>query len=220
MKIPFDLDSWLADKSQKIVTRDGKPVRIICTDAKGSMRTDDVIALIGGELGSENIYRYYSNGTLISKAHPKIASKYDLFLVTDEPELTEFEQRIEMHLAYAERGMHDSNDIQDIKDTAKELLDLARKQLKAEGWEYTDPLFKECLADNSKTLQESSTQAEPSDESEHFDDLFDDYYDKNWEDGMSLEQCAKHFYYLGKVEALKNLPKNDENIKANNNEKD
>ena len=32
---PFNLDEYLKDPSRKVVTRDGKSVRIICTDAKG-----------------------------------------------------------------------------------------------------------------------------------------------------------------------------------------
>ena len=32
----FSLDEYLKNPSRKIVTRDGKPVRIICTDAKGN----------------------------------------------------------------------------------------------------------------------------------------------------------------------------------------
>ena len=31
----FSLKEYLANPSQKVVTRDGKPVRILCTDAKG-----------------------------------------------------------------------------------------------------------------------------------------------------------------------------------------
>ena len=31
----FSLQEYLANSSQKVVTRDGKPVRILCTDAKG-----------------------------------------------------------------------------------------------------------------------------------------------------------------------------------------
>lgn len=33
MKQKFDLEEYLADPSRKVVTRDGKQVRIICTDA-------------------------------------------------------------------------------------------------------------------------------------------------------------------------------------------
>lgn len=35
----FNLDIWLQDRSRKIVTRDGRPVRIVCWDAK-KIKTD------------------------------------------------------------------------------------------------------------------------------------------------------------------------------------
>ena len=44
-KLPFTLESWFKDKSQRVETRDGRTARIICTDAKA----DDgacIIALI------------------------------------------------------------------------------------------------------------------------------------------------------------------------------
>ena len=40
---PFNLEEYLINPSKKVVTREGKPVRIICTDARGEY---PVIALI------------------------------------------------------------------------------------------------------------------------------------------------------------------------------
>ena len=40
---PFNLEEYLTNPSKKVVTREGKPVRIICTDARGEY---PVIALI------------------------------------------------------------------------------------------------------------------------------------------------------------------------------
>ena len=40
---PFNLEEYLANPSRKIVTRDGRKVRIICTDAKGVF---PIIALV------------------------------------------------------------------------------------------------------------------------------------------------------------------------------
>ena len=42
----FNLEEYLANPSMKIVTREGKPVRIICTDAK--FEKYQVLALIDG----------------------------------------------------------------------------------------------------------------------------------------------------------------------------
>lgn len=128
MKIPFDIKyrPEIESGKYKVQTTDGRDVRIICWDKHYGGRIE-LVALVPTSEGNTEICQLYNtDGTLISSTWNE---KFKLVLITDEPELTEFEQRIEMHLAYAERGMHDSNDIQDIKDTAKELLDLAKKEL-------------------------------------------------------------------------------------------
>ena len=185
-KKPFNLQDYLADKSQKVVTRDGRCVRIICTDAVihsiPSHKNKQTLALITEEDGEESLGYYFSNG------HQWIDdSASDLFLVTEDEPMTEFEEAVQQAIQDSEFN----------EDVCNKLLSLARKQLKAEGWEYTDPLLKEIMEERVPKTEETGTR------DEHFDDLFDDYYDKNWEDGMSLEQCAKHFYNLGKAEALK-----------------
>ena len=46
----FSLQEYLANPSQKVVTRDGKPVRILCTDAKGDY---PIVGLIHYTYGDE-----------------------------------------------------------------------------------------------------------------------------------------------------------------------
>ena len=41
----FNLEEYLKDPSRKVVTRDGRPVRIICTDRKG-LDVKPIVALI------------------------------------------------------------------------------------------------------------------------------------------------------------------------------
>ena len=73
--IPFTVEKYKElshkDPNISVVTKGGVKVRILCTNAKGSNREDDVIALVGSELGSENVMRYYSNGKLISDSGNK-----------------------------------------------------------------------------------------------------------------------------------------------------
>ena len=73
--IPFTVEKYKElshkDPNISVVTKGGVKVRILCTNAKGSNREDDVIALVGSELGSENVMRYYSNGKLISDSANK-----------------------------------------------------------------------------------------------------------------------------------------------------
>ena len=57
---PFNLQEYLANPSQKVMTRDGREVRIICTDHKDSQ---PIIALVEIN-GKENIRTFYPNGRL------------------------------------------------------------------------------------------------------------------------------------------------------------
>ena len=73
----FNLDEYLKNPQKKIITRDGLPARIICTDKvcdnKGSQKP--IIALVNfGD--REVVYPYSSDGT----SAPYLP-KYDLFFV-------------------------------------------------------------------------------------------------------------------------------------------
>ena len=54
----FNLEEYLKNPSQKVVTRDGRAVRIICTDVKGE---HPIMALIPNKQ-EELTYRYLRNG--------------------------------------------------------------------------------------------------------------------------------------------------------------
>ena len=58
----FNLEEYLKDPNKKVVTRDGRNVRIICTDQKGTEYS--VIALCTMSDGSENCYFYFPNGRM------------------------------------------------------------------------------------------------------------------------------------------------------------
>ena len=56
----FNLNEYLKDPSKKVVTRDGRAVRIICTDAKGD---ETIIALVYNKIrNEENVYTYNRDG--------------------------------------------------------------------------------------------------------------------------------------------------------------
>ena len=56
----FNLEEFKKNPSQKVVTRDGRAVRIICTDAKGD---EPIIALIyNNNRDEENVYTYNRDG--------------------------------------------------------------------------------------------------------------------------------------------------------------
>ena len=59
----FDLNEYLKNPSQKVVTRDGRAVRIICTDAKGD---EPIIALVYNKnRDEENVYTYNRYGSFL-----------------------------------------------------------------------------------------------------------------------------------------------------------
>lgn len=56
----FNLTEYLKNPSRKVVTRDGREVRIICTDAKGD---EPIIALVYNNIREEeNVYTYNRDG--------------------------------------------------------------------------------------------------------------------------------------------------------------
>lgn len=73
---PFDLQEYIKNPSRRVVTRDGRPVRIICTDAK---RKYEIIGLIEKD-GKEIIDCYTPDG----KHFMDITSDYDLFFETEK----------------------------------------------------------------------------------------------------------------------------------------
>lgn len=123
-KIQFTLEAWLKDKSQKVETRSGKNVRIICWDKIGV----PIVALVGD---ADDIVTYNRDGT----TGQQMQLPSDLFIVTPEEELTEFEKELESfynyHLqvcTYDNQGLVEDS----LHDGASKLLALARKQLEPE----------------------------------------------------------------------------------------
>ena len=77
----FDLEEYLKDPSKKVVTRDGRNVRIICTDSK--IRNYPIIALVEEPSRFENLFSYTEGGQMVSYEPSK---KYDLFFAPERKE--------------------------------------------------------------------------------------------------------------------------------------
>ena len=78
---PFNLDEYLANPSRKVVTGDGRNVRIICTDSK--IRHCPIIALVEEPSRFENLFSYTEGGQMISY---EPSEKYDLFFAPEKHE--------------------------------------------------------------------------------------------------------------------------------------
>ena len=74
----FSLEKYLANPSRKVVTRDGRNVRIICTDKKGYEYP--IVALIENKLeGFEGVLYYTKDGEYIANE----SSMNDLFFAPE-----------------------------------------------------------------------------------------------------------------------------------------
>lgn len=126
MKIPFDIKfrPQIESGEFKVETRNGRTARVICWNIKDN--NYPIIALFE-EYGKECLISYTQNGQyMIGKSNVS-----DLFIVTPEPELTEFEQEVSDIVEYCkEHGENVASYY--AKRHAKGLLSIARKQLQPE----------------------------------------------------------------------------------------
>ena len=76
----FNLEKYLANPSRKVVTRDGRRVRIICTDMKST--TYPVVALIENGSGYEQLTTFSKNGEYAVNE----SSRSDLFFAPEKHE--------------------------------------------------------------------------------------------------------------------------------------
>lgn len=145
-KIPFTLEAWLKDKSQKVETRDGRPVKIISFEM-----TDTNDCPIAAQFrlcaGTPVVYLFDKAGHYKGEGD----SNYDLFIITPEPELSEFEQKVRVcvtknlttHIKDENGEMSSTVFIDD--DTAKkmatELLAIAEREI-------VNRVAKECYKDD------------------------------------------------------------------------
>ena len=74
----FNLEEYLANPSRKLVTRDGRRVRVICTDMKST--TYPVVALIENGSGYEQLTTFSKNGEYAVNE----SSRSDLFFAPEK----------------------------------------------------------------------------------------------------------------------------------------
>ena len=83
---PFNLKEYLANPSRKVVTREGRDVRIICTDMKGDCPIVALIKKYDGD--SEVVAAYSKNGVTNEYAR----ALYDLFFADDIPDFKPYDR--------------------------------------------------------------------------------------------------------------------------------
>ena len=76
----FSLEKYLANPSRKVVTRNCRKARIICTDM--NYKNHPIVALIAHDNGTENVYTYTKDG----KWDNYESTTYDLFFAPEKHE--------------------------------------------------------------------------------------------------------------------------------------
>lgn len=124
MKIPFDITKrpQIESGEYKVETRNGRPARILCWD-KVDEYGQYIVALVQYTPEHENMISVCEDG--IYKG--TYGHGYDLFIITPEPELTNWEKFISGCLQ--KHGLLDCGAADRIaKECSAELLDLAKKE--------------------------------------------------------------------------------------------
>ena len=83
----FSLEEYLANPSRKVVTRDGRSIRVICTDMKST--TYPVVALIENGSGYEQISTFSKNGEYAVNE----SSRSDLFFAPEKDKEQRFDPK-------------------------------------------------------------------------------------------------------------------------------
>lgn len=128
----FSLEKYLENPSRKVVTRNGKPIRIICWDLKCNT---PIIAAIQWNQEREDCYCYNTVGRCANNE-----GELDLFFANEEEKLTEFEKELQIIISEASHWTSDDGSIstycqfgdKEIKKISGQILDLARKELEKE----------------------------------------------------------------------------------------
>ena len=82
----FSLDEYIANSSMKVVTRDGRAVKIICTDAKGNFPVIGLIADDVNDASSESPISFTTNGSYWNAHYEHSESPLDLFFASEKHE--------------------------------------------------------------------------------------------------------------------------------------
>lgn len=119
-KIPFDIKfkPQIESGEYKVETRSGRTARVVCWDRVGT----HLVVLVGKD---EDVLTYNPDGT----TGQQMPLPSDLFIITPEEELTEFENGMLRYLQQASNKKDDSEIVESTKKYAAELLELAREEL-------------------------------------------------------------------------------------------
>lgn len=160
----------------KVETRDGRPAKIIYWEAKDCK---PIIALIPQHLMKmEVVLRFYADGQFSSNGKKTMC---DLFIVTPEEEMSDFEQEVSDIVEYCKE--HGENMAKGYaKRHAKSLLSLAREQFIKDGYIIEKKAFHDAVKKvDPKVMKEVS---------------------EKWD---AMKEALRIEYERGKADALKDF---------------
>lgn len=207
-KIPFSIDKWPEIEAGKyeVVTRLDTPVKIFCYDARGKY---PIAGLVRGE-ETDCPQSWRIDGSFDGRNE----SSLDLFLITPEPELSEFEVKL-WEIMKAEdspvgpREKFTNDDKRAFHEYSAELLELAKKEL-CESGEVTD-WYAKGKAEALKDLPRWKKADRDLDAGTIDFAVFHNNDGGDHEDWLSVEvtnRLYKGEYYI-ELSALEKLPKED-----------
>lgn len=205
MKIPFDIKhrDKIESGEYKVVTRGGSPVRIVCWDYRSSGHFPIIGIVDDGNV--ETNYSYQENGRML-KNHECTC---DLFIVTPEGGLTEFEKCVIDTMVHLDNGEYNEIGASKFatihewaKDFAHKLLDNAREEIERAPVVFTKEELTEFEQgiENLLNLADGEGHARPS-------------VEKTKEVAKELLELAREELFLNDT-ALKekNTPKNQRRL--------
>lgn len=208
MRIPFDITKrpQIESGEFKVETREGRPVKIISFEM-----TDTNDCPIAAQFrlcsGTPVVYLFDKEGHYKGEG----CSNYDLFIVTTEPEMSEFENEMLRYLQDAANKKDDSEIVESTKEHSSKLLALAKQQLLQSGELLTQEHHEKLM----ETLREECKKDLPRWRNVEADKRYVGcvarYMDVNgdWNYCMSSGKLSNDCQYIS-IAALEKLPK-DEN---------
>lgn len=180
MKVPFNVKyrPKIESGEYKVETRDGRPAKIIYWEAKDCK---PIIALIPQHLMKmEVVLRFYADGQFSSNGKKTMC---DLFIVTPEEEMSDFEQEVSDIVEYCKKNGENVADGY-AKRHAKSLLILAREQFIKDGYVIEKKAFHDAVKRvDPKVIKEVS---------------------EKW---GAMKEALRIEYERGKADALKDIPR-------------
>lgn len=181
MKIQFDVKykPQIESGEYKVVTGDGRPVKIVCWDKKVFGGRFEIVGLVPTHQGdTETVQLYCPDGTHIASS---CRENFKLFIITPEPELSDFEKALEVFLMNADSSEETFHE--EVKKHAAELLAIARDQFIKDGYVIEKKAFHDAVEKVSPEVM------------------------KEVSENVDMEEALRLGYEKGKADALKDLPR-------------